>query len=127
MAGRAEKWPNGCNSVKTELYLQLFRGVAQLAAHLVWDQRVLCSSHSTPTEVQGGLAVSLFRDIHSATRLGASGNSPGTLRFSNLLTISNIVAYPVAGGDKLMPPSTGQLTILLIIITLAESGALGDL
>ena len=26
-----------------------------------------------------------------------------------------------------MPPSTGQLTILLIIITLAESGALGDL
>ena len=27
----------------------------------------------------------------------------------------------------MMPPSTGQLAILLIIITLAESGALGDL
>ena len=26
-----------------------------------------------------------------------------------------------------MPPGTGQLTILLIIITLAESGVLGDL
>jgi hypothetical protein len=38
------------NQKTNNIFAPRFRGVAQLVAHLVWDQRVVSSSLATPTK-----------------------------------------------------------------------------
>ena len=57
----------------------------------------------------------------------ASCNSPATAENANSSNIKVLPFRSVLGGTNLMPPETGQLAMLLIIIKLAEYGVLGDL
>lgn len=83
----------------------LFIGVwRSWLAHLVWDQRVLCSSHSTPT---------VERMIHRESSAFFSPLPPGTPNLSKIICLGERPAiYTEKKGTKnKVGPSSGVKTI----------------
>ena len=85
------------------------RGVAQLVAHLVWDQRVACSSHVTPTFFIRGIpspetpsAFSPFR-FFSFVENTRPGRSPDGDIVASLLYLPSIQEPLFSVGDGSSP------------------------
>lgn len=83
----------------------LFIGVwRSWLAHLVWDQRVLCSSHSTPT---------VERMIHRESSAFFVPMPPGTPNLSTIICLGKTPAEYVGkkGTKNKVGPSSGVKTI----------------